>query len=147
MLHETEFIAPHTRAGQPVYLSGNLYTKIDLPTILNNWPEALKKFQVGAERGYGWGRVRLVSCDKQDEPFNSEPRAATLNGHITAHLKAENVTGIAGSVEPLIGWERNNDRDRKSDWKLSRQAIICYAPGAEAIGEHDFTIGPDGLWE
>lgn len=147
MLHETEFIAPHTRAGQPVYLSGHLYIKIDLPTLLDNWPKALKDFQVGAERGYGWGRMRLISCDKQGEPFNSEPRAVTLNGHTTAHLKAENVTGIIGSVEPLIGWERNNDTGRKSDWKLSKQAIICYAPGAKVIGEHKFIIGPNGLWE
>jgi hypothetical protein len=147
MLHETEFIAPHTYTGQPVYLTGNLYIKTDLPTPLDNWPEALKKLQVGAERGYGWGRLRLVSCDKQDEPFTTEPRAATNNGYITAHLKAENITDITGSVEPLIGWERNNDEDRKSNWKLSKRAIICYAPGAEVIGMRDFTIGQDGLWE
>jgi hypothetical protein len=147
MLHETEFIAPHTRTGQPVYLTGDLYIKTDLPMPLNNWPEALKKFQVGAERGYGWGRLQLVSCDKQDEPFTTQPRAATHSGHITAHLRAENVTGIAGPVEPLIGWERNNDEDRRSNWKLSKHAIICYAPGGKVTGAYDFTIGQNGLWE
>ncbi len=147
MLHETEFISPHTRTGQAVYLVGNLYTKTDLPTPLDNWLKALEKIQLGAERGYGWGRVGKVSCDSQCERFNDEPVAELYNGHITAHLKAEKVTGIVGSIEPLIGWERNNDVNRKSNWRLSDEAIICYAPGAKVTGGGDFTIGPNGVWE
>lgn len=147
MLHETEFIAPYTRTGQPVYLAGQLYVKTDLSSPLDKWPEALAKLQVGGERGYGWGRLQFVSCDKQGEPFADEPRAQTPGGRITAHLKAKDITGVTGPVEPLIGWERNNDEDGKSNWRLSKQAIICYAPGAEVTGEHNFTIGPDGLWE
>jgi len=147
MLHETEFIAPHTRTGQSVYLVGNVYTKTDLPAPLENWPKALEKIQLGAERGYGWGRVRKVSCDSQGERFYNEPAAELYDGHITAHLKAEKVSGIVGPVEPLIGWERNNDINRKSNWRLSDEAIICYAPGAKVTGEGDFTIGPNGVWE
>ncbi len=71
---ETEFISPDTRTGQPVFLTGKLYSKIDLPAPLEDWQNALKKLQVGAERGYGWGRLRLNSCDKQGEPFTTEPR-------------------------------------------------------------------------
>jgi hypothetical protein len=147
MLHETEFISPHTRTGQSVFLVGNVYTKTDLPAPLENWPKALEKIQLGAERGYGWGRVRNVSCDRKGEWFNDEPAAELYNGHITAHLKAEKVTGVVGSIEPLIGWERNNDANRKSNWRLSEEAIICYAPGAKVTGGGDFTIGPYGVWE
>jgi len=145
-LHETEFIAPHTREGQPVYLTGHLYTKTHLPSPLDQWRNILNKLQLGAERSYGWGKLQLISCDPQDAPVD-KPRAVPYNGRIIAHLKAENVAGVTGTIEPLIGWERNNDNDRKSNWKLSQQAIICYAPGAEVTETRDFTIGRDGLWE
>ncbi|MCB0047686.1 MAG: hypothetical protein KDD92_19850 [Caldilineaceae bacterium] len=148
LLHETEFIAPYTRTGRPVFLIGDFYVQTDLPASLDNWLDALKKFQIGAERSYGWGRMQLVSHTKQDEPSTSAPRATTCNGRITAHLKAEqNMTGIAGPVEPLIGWERNNDMGGNSRWRLSRQAIICYAPGSMIDEDRDFIIGADGRWE
>ena len=147
MLHETEFIAPHTRTGQPVYLTGDLFVQTDLQHPLNQWRDALHKLQLGAERGYGWGRLRLVPCNKQGAPFTNEPRVDARNGRITAHLKVDKVSNIQGAIEPLIGWERNNDSNRTNNWKLSEQALICYAPGAEVAGEHNFRIGPNGLWE
>lgn len=147
MLHETEFIAPQTRNGQQVYLIGNVYTRAELPVQLKNWTEALDRLQFGAERGYGWGRVRKVSCDIQCDRFDNEPTANLHNGLVTAHVKAEKTTGIVGPVEPLIGWERNNDIKRTSNWRLSPEASICYAPGAKVTGEGNFTIGPYGIWE
>jgi hypothetical protein len=147
LLHETEFIAPCTRDNRPVYLTGSLYVKPELPTPLDKWQDTLDKFQMGAERGYGWGRLRLVNKLK-GEMITGEPTGVpTKDGHIIAHLKAGNVTGVTGSIEPVIGWERNNDNGRKSNWKLSQQAIICYSPGARVGGEHNFTIGQDGFWE
>lgn len=147
-LHETEFIAPHTRTGQPVYLTGHLYVKPELPSPLNQWPEALRRLQVGAERSYGWGKLRLVSPrDPQNASLVDKPRAVPYNGRITAHLKAENVTGVTGTIEPLIGWERSNDENSSAVWKLSPQAIICYAPGASVVSKQSFVIGANGLWE
>lgn len=148
MLHETEFIAPHTRNGEPVYLTGTLYAKTDLPVPLNKWQKTLKKLQLGAERGYGWGRVQNMLCGREGAAFYDEPMVELHNGDlIAAHLKAETATGVAGPVEPLIGWERNNDKDGKSNWRLSTEALICYAPGSKVTGGGNFTIGPDGIWE
>src|SRR5690606_2900884 len=62
LLHETEFIAPHTRTDQPVYLTGCIYANnLDSawPESLQLWEEALNKLHFGGERGYGWGRVQL----------------------------------------------------------------------------------------
>ena len=147
MLHETEFIAPYTRTGQPVYLTGDLFVNTDLPTPLDKWQDVLHKLQLGAERGYGWGRVQLVSCDKQGAPFTNEPRAGTHNDRITAHLKVKNASNVQGPIEVLIGWERNNDPDQRGEWKLGKEPIICYAPGAMITEEGNFQIVENGLWE
>ena len=148
MLHETEFIAPHTRNGEPVYITGILYAKTDLPDPLNKWQETLEKLQLGGERGYGWGQLRKIHCDRKGIELYDEPMVELHNGDsITAHVKAEEVTGITGPVEPLIGWERNNDKDRKSNWRLSTEALICYMPGSKVSGRGNFTIGPDGIWK
>lgn len=147
MLHEIEFIAPHTRCGQAVYLKGALYVKPDLSARLDKWKAALARLQLGGERGYGWGQVQVELCHKVGEPFNT-PRGDIHNNRITAHLKAENVSNVHGPIEPLIGWERNNDKNRTTNWKLSQKAIICYMPGAEVTTQNQrFTIGQDGRWE
>lgn len=158
MLYETEFIAPHTRNGHPVYLSGSLYVKhvqTALPPVLENWPSALHKLQFGGERGYGWGRVQMVNglplqpIAEVDQPMGE---TITVNERgqerscITAHLLANNATAVSGPVEPLIGWERNNGDDRDKNWRLS-SVSICYAPGSVARADLPFKIGANGIWE
>ena len=146
MLHETEFIAPYTRTGQPVYLTGDLFVKTDLPTPLDKWQDVLHKLQLGAERGYGWGRVQLVSC-KKVEKSSSEPHGYVHHGRITAHLRVKNASNVQGPIEVLIGWERNNDPNQRGEWKLGNEPIICYAPGAMITKEGNFQIVENGLWK
>lgn len=144
LLHETEFIASHTRTNQPVYLEGSVYVKTTLPNSLQNWQDALNKLQFGGERGYGWGRVGLINCEEKETVSGEEvPVDIDANGRLPAHLIAENVTNVTGSIEPLIGWERNND-NKQSNWKLSKKAVICYVPGALVAANSTFTIGDNG---
>jgi len=146
MLHETEFISPHTRTEQQVYLVGDLYAKTELSDSLNKWQDTLDRLQLGAERGYGWGRVQKILCDSRGDRFDNEPTVELQNGdRITAHWKAADVTGIVGPIEPLIGWERNNSNDRKNNWRLSEEAIICYAPGSRVTVDGKYTIGHNGV--
>ncbi|PID84853.1 MAG: hypothetical protein CSB13_11025 [Chloroflexi bacterium] len=147
LLHETEFIASNTRDGRPVYLVGTVYVQTHLPGPLDKWQDALNKFQFGGERGYGWGSMRKVTCER-DEAYNEdEPKMLVAkNGCITAHLKTENMTGITGPVEALIGWERNHE-DGKPNWSLSKKAVVCYAPGANVEEETLFAISHYGIWE
>lgn len=146
LLHETEFIAPQTRTGQPVYLTGNLYVKDKLPAEVKIWPDALQKLQFGGERGYGWGRVKLVSCNRKEGMASDEVQVeVTANGRITAHLKTENTTGVIGPIEPVVGWERNNAPSQSRNWRLS-PATICYAPGAKVTQSATFMVGQFGLW-
>src|SRR5947199_6878046 len=59
-LHETEFIAPHTRGDDPkqVYLVGYIFENKQGEKL--PWQGILRKLQFGGERGYGWGRVEPV---------------------------------------------------------------------------------------
>jgi hypothetical protein len=68
-LHETEYIAPYTRAlsarsiaaGTPVYLVGYIFVSGGCQL---GWRAALDRLQIGGERGYGWGRLSLKSCQE-----------------------------------------------------------------------------------
>lgn len=144
MLHETEFIAPHTRTGQPVYLAGALFARTDLPPQVAGWQSALERLQFGADRGYGWGRVQLLRC-QETERIEGDTVTVAVNETITAHLMAENAMGVTGPIEPLIGWERNNRPGANTRWQLSQTASICYVPGSTVAQEQRFLIGDYGL--
>lgn len=148
LLHETEFIAPRTRCNQPVYLTGDWYVRSDLPEALSHWQEALRQLQFGADRSYGWGRVELLEVRKQETEITGDEVSVNCaaNAHITAHLAAKQVSDVIGAVEPLVGWERNNDEAKHAAWKLSDNAQICYAPGSKTSAAATFQIGANGLW-
>ena len=149
LLHDTEFIAPRTRTDEQVFLRGYLYLQQEgLPNELTSWETALGKLQLGGEQGYGWGRVELVTkCpEKAVVELVDKPESELVDSQkdslkiITAHLLAQDVVGVNGVIEPLLGWERNNPnpnnqseqgRQAKPQWKLSEEAQICYAPGSK----------------
>lgn len=150
LLHEVEYIRPISRPLQTgqihssVYLAGALYVKEkELPEVLAGWRTALERIQLGGERGYGWGRVRLAYLPNQGSDEN--PIVSITHGQpILAHTLSE-LSGINGSVEPLVGWERNNT-NTPQHWRLSK-ATVCYMPGAIVNVDTSFTIGTYGIWE
>lgn len=151
-LREVEFIRPWTRplngedGPSPVYLKGDLYVQDDLDASLGQWPDALARIQMGGDRGYGWGRVRLAWTP--DEGWPEEPTSTVLAGDpILAHLRVDAgaAAGVSGPVEPLVGWTRDNRSNRTAAWRLSK-AVICHAPGAIVQTTRSFQIGEDGLW-
>jgi len=161
-LHEVECIAPHTLdCGMPVYLAGYVFTQDDAP----DWRSALKRLQLGGERGYGWGRVEPVS---KPEPWNGQPLfdgsysakpgawppvlTAVQETCLLAHALAADfdgvhkaLTGVSGEIEPLVGRETHPE-DGRFGVHLSR-ARICYAPGARVERATVVQIGPYGIWE
>lgn len=163
-LHETEFIAPVARDGRPVYLLGDLWVQEDgLPPELQGWREALKNVQLGGERAYGWGRVRLESdlassgqpSSRQtvaDFPWKEEGGEIVLSlsqgTRTNAHALAAGssaVGGIVGPVEVLVGWETGVSG--RSGERLSA-ARVCRAPGSLVAPDPvEVRVGPDGIWE
>lgn len=163
-LHETEYIAPTTRDGRPVYLVGYIFERGGCTLA---WPTALGRLQLGGERGYGWGRVALESQKDWDigQPVfgqwavrkNTWPptlQPALQETRILAHSLAADLdegtvrralTGISGPVEPLVG--RETVAGDRFGMQVS-PARICYAPGSR-VTDSNFVcrIGPYGIWE
>jgi hypothetical protein len=157
-LHETEFIAPHTRDGRPVYLVGYIFERqgCTLP-----WQEVLSRLQLGGERTYGWGRVGLHKLlDNGQEFFNSD-LALDLNGkrpvvtvsadkELLAHALAVDFQGhrkvseVRGSIEPLLG--RETDPQGRFGAHLP-EARICWQPGGTLTANAKIIIGEYGIWE
>lgn len=160
-LHEVEFIRPRARplnGEEPpqVYLVGCLYVQevANTDETLQGWQAALRHIQLGGERGYGWGRVQLYAdIPKPCQAGLEKPQIPYLPGkRLLAHALAvdensqKTVTNVAGPIEPLVGWQRDNRPDSKSAWHIP-EATICYAPGAKVTATEaiTFAIGPDGI--
>jgi hypothetical protein len=173
-LHEVECIVPHARKVQeqnpdgepsedkvapPVYLIG--YVLQRQPATLR-WRSALKRLQIGGERGYGWGRVEPMGDPQpSSDAFSYDldlskgrPLIHVPAGqHLLAHALAADpdrsdqafpAGAVEGSVEPLVG---RVTKPGKGFGTTFSQARICYAPGARATKALDVQIGPFGIWE
>lgn len=149
-LHETEYIAPHTRDGKPVYLLGYF---LEQEGCALPWREALDHLQLGGERGYGWGRVRLRGLSETNEFFPGwqvnlaaeRPQLQAANGKAVfyAHVQVEEVVAGRGVIEPFLG--RETDSEERHGHRLS-PALICWAPGGEAPAGKRLEIGEFGVW-
>ncbi len=161
-LHEVEYLAPHTRDGRPVFLLGDLWVDEDaLPTTLQGWKEALRHIQLGGERGYGWGRVRLETDFTNG---GQQGKGSTLGGHeweedgsevvitlkpdgkLDAHALAAGdhalpAEAVQSPVEVLVGWGWYGGR-----YGLSA-AQVAYSPGGRVTQDTKLIVGPHGIWQ
>ncbi len=152
-LHEAEFIAPATRDGDPVSLIGYIFERDDcsLP-----WREALSCLQLGGERTYGWGRVRVKELLAKtlffqgwDVTLNADRpvlRAVDGKARLLAHAVACGegaLEGINGAIEPLVGRET---RQAGRHGKHPVLADVCWKPGASVQPDVKVRIATYGLW-
>lgn len=161
-LHEVEFISPHTLdTGSLVYLMGYIFveeTRFKLEKY--DWQTALKRLQLGGERGYGWGEVRLKKIQqlKGSEELFQKIGPPALNKRwpvlrlgkndcLLAHTKAERGP-IAGQIEPVVGREwRANGQERKHIGQHLAFNDIRFAPGSIVTQKSDFSIREAGYWQ
>ncbi len=151
-LHETEYIAPYTQSGQPVYLLGYIFEKDGCPL---RWKEALERLQFGGERCYGWGRVALCECERADPKSlfgrqiefrnNGDYPVITVlkDGPLLAHTCAQNLEA-KGEIEPLVG------REWRSGYRVGGYVAyngVCFAPGSIISEKTDFCVKKYGIWE
>lgn len=158
-LHETECIVPNTvDEGRPVYLIGCVFARDGALT----WQGALGRLQFGGERGYGWGRVCVVShveqCERQ-QLFDGRYTCTTSGevpviraaqgSFLLAHTLTNGLGGtpeiVAGEIEPLVGREADPVSGR-SGVQLS-QGRMYYAPGATVPEDSFFAVRRYGIWE
>lgn len=185
-LHEVEFIGPKTRGNQQVYLIGDLWAnpeltsnntnqnnlfdrittvKKDIVLVKKNTDNIEKisicrvfnTLQLGGERNYGWGRVKVENFEKL-EPQKALGGIKVENGdevilkfkkgdHITAHALAAKWNDINplpngiinGPIELLTGYEF------KGEFSLINPPI-CYIPGSKCVNnETKFSISKYGI--
>jgi len=158
MLHEVEFISPHTLdTGAAVFLKGYVFEKKGCTL---NWQSALKRLQLGGERGYGWGAVKRVKVSplqgnhlfdgqitfkiNKGRPVIHLPE----NSHLLAHTITWDTQSVMGEVEPFVGREwRSDDPHRRYAGQYVAFNDVCFTPGSVVNKTLDFEIQEFGVWQ
>jgi len=157
MLWETEFLSPSTiDTGEPVFLLGYIFVKEGCNLA---WRKAVQRLQLGGERCYGWGDIRVVliseSSDNtlfgQDIRFQEQGEQPAVHlpayTRLLAHTIADNVNAN-GDVEPLVGREwRSNLQNNCNAGQYIAFNEICFAPGSILTEPADFLISEFGILE
>jgi len=151
-LHEVEFIAPHEHLNeQPVQLRGYLFLDDVAQKRQDELWKRLQTLQVGGERRYGFGQLRLK--DEEDDSLpddytwllnGTRPRLTVPPGKpLLAHTLAQGVDA-RGQLEPLVG------RETSESGKFGRHltsAGIYWTPGTILNTSLTLFINSNGVWE
>lgn len=154
MLHEIEFLTPHTiDTGEPVFFSGYIFVS-DSCTL--PWQAACQRLQVGGERGYGWGDLTLIKCEQvHDKLFENQVSfdgsgsrpILQLEAHLEdqkpllAHALANNISAY-GTIEPLVGREWQDHPGQHV-----AHSGICFTPGSLINQPISVSVEHFGLWQ
>lgn len=155
-LHDTEFLAPVTREGRPVYLHGAVFERISGTAL--TWVDAANAIALGSDRSTGWGRLRphgqprplteqvaaLGLCVDLD---HSRPRVQRRKGAVLlAHAKlGSHDASMDGVLEPLAGRETNL---RTAETSQMSAAVRAWAPGTAITAESMwFSVEGYGVWD
>jgi len=155
-LHEVEFIAPYDSEGQRTYLRGWVFLDGEGEKLLGTkemWKGWLEEIQVGGERRYGFGRLRLAEDGwKEDERLKDYPIDlrgprpkvyATSYSPLLAHTLANGVQA-RGQIEPLVGRETSQN-SQLFGIGLTR-AKICWVPGSLVLEDTPLQLEQEGCW-
>jgi len=150
-LHEVEFIAPYNRDGMQTRVGGWVFLDEIASPLLgeeSNWRDWLGDLQVGGERRYGFGMLRLVKMEPVNEsqtdqtgkrPRQSVPKDTPLLAHtmIAPHIQ------MRGQIEPLVGRITSQSHAFGSDLT---PGMICWTPGSVPMDNVQVQFEPEGHW-
>lgn len=156
-LHEVEFISPYEEGGERTRLCGWVWiSKHGITELggMEEWRKLLGELQVGGERRYGFGRLRLAEngfSEKgepvEDWPVTPDPGFPRIKvekqGPILAHVEASDAVA-KGMVEPVVGRETAGDSGRFGGSLSS--AGICWVPGS-LVKDMSFHVAEKGMWK
>lgn len=152
-LHEVEFIAPYTSDGVRTLVGGDVFLDKEARRYLDTeetWRAWLGKLQVGGERRYGFGQLRLKAFTPVSSPTDwilntARPRIKKQPGDtLPAHVLVNRVQA-AGPIEPLVGRETRSGSHTFGGVLTAAQ--ICWAPGSRVGKPTRFEIMPSGVWQ
>lgn len=167
-LHEVEFISERSKAGNlnihRTQIHGAVFMDNEAFQTLGDkekWKKWLEELQVGGERRYGFGKIRLrengwmVASEEKTNLSNYRIRCDQLRPTIyvekgrslLAHAIISNISA-RGSIEPVVGRETDVNNSQAFGCKLTR-AKLCWVPGTiiDSTTETPFQINREGLWE
>ncbi len=152
-LHETEYLDP-----RGIHFTGYIFFRE--PLGLRHLAPALRFFEVGGERRYGWGALTCDNPSRTKEavfkqftllPSRGELRLRakppfTLPAHLIARTSQNH---FQGELEAHSGRNWGNGLDRVGAGQDVLLARLCWTPGTFCPGsdERTFTIRSQGLWE
>ena len=146
-LHEVEFIAPYSRNGARTQVSGSVFLDDEAKTILseNGWRNWLSNLQVGGERRYGFGTIRLIEMEPEDDPITcTRPcQSVSKNTSFLAHVSVTTNVQIRGQIEPLVG--RVTSQSHAFGSRLT-SAIVCWTPGSIPMDDVQVQFEQEGYW-
>lgn len=150
-LHEVEIIRARDDNGRPVELSGWIFLDDKAQPCWNEIHLALTRLQVGGERRYGFGQLRLADELANHEPEEYEiipegkrPRIRLKPDQLlSAHALAEGVDA-RGQIEPLVGRE-TSDNSARFGTALT-EGRVCWVPGSVVKQETSFAVSETGIW-
>ena len=147
-LHEVEFIAPYSRNGARTQVSGLVFLDNEAKTILSEkgWNDWLSNLQVGGERRYGFGTLRLVGITPEGGSITcTRPRQpVSKNTPFLAHVSVTTNVQIRGQIEPLVG--RVTSQSHTFGSSLT-SAIVCWTPGSTPMDDIQVQFEPEGYWK
>ncbi len=173
-LHETETLSAFDLAtGAPARWQFILYRQIGasphqqinsqvVETLAGlSWAEVLAALQiltVGAERGYGLGRLEQESAvpprpagdNTWPVPLDWNDKDKVLRAHVSVgNLDGAHVCGRAEAI-PWRWWKNTPDADGKSWGPGQQQSVQCfYVPGCVVKKEATWSpvVGQHGIWQ
>lgn len=157
-LHEIEVLVANGGAGK-LSLTGWIFLDDEAITRLEGeqkWSRWLGELQVGGERRYGFGQLRI-----RKEAWRSQDNGQIFDGYTArcekdrpqvevrgekpflAHTLAQGVSA-SGSIEPLVG--RETDGSDRFGRRLT-SAKVCWVPGSICETTLWFEFTPEGIWK
>jgi len=157
-LHEVEFISPYnpvkpdkTEAAKPTRIGGWVFLDDNAMPLLgeeSKWRTWLGDLQIGGERRYGFGMLRLLKIElaneSQIDPTGIHPRQYVPKGTtLLAHTVIAPSIRIRGQIEPLVG--RATSQSHTFGLDLTR-GIVCWTPGSVPMDDVKVQFEPEGHW-
>lgn len=146
-LHEVEFIAPYNRDGVRTRVGGWVFLDETAQAALD-WREWLSDLQVGGERRYGFGMLRLIemepATESQIDLTGTRPRRSVPKGTpLLAHTVVASSIQVRGQIEPLVG--RMTSQSHAFGSNLTA-GIVCWTPGSVPMDDIRVQFEPEGHW-
>jgi hypothetical protein len=157
-LHEVEFIAPyhpvrpdHQGAALSTRIAGRVFldeTALPMLGEESRWRAWLDDLQIGGERRYGFGMLRLVEMkqmnDSQTDLTGKRPRQSVpKDAPLLAHTAVAPGIQVRGQIEPLVGRETSQSDAFGS---YLSPGMICWIPGSVPMEDVQVQFEPEGYW-